>query len=146
MAAIKALETSAEKWGRRAGMAADDLIKGVKSPRRPWMQSSIDADPNYRLGVTQAASAGRYAGGVRRAGEEKWRSMTESKAMARYPEGVTLAVGEWQKGFQPFQSAYAALSLPPRGPRRAPGNLARSALVSRTFGEVYERLSAGARA
>jgi hypothetical protein len=144
MAAIKPIDQSAEKWVRRAGQAGPDYLNGVKNPRRPWSASAIAADPTYRVAVTAAANAGRYAGAVRRVGEQKWSENAVAKGPTRYPEGVQLATGEWQKGFNPYQSAIQALNLPNRAARGSAQNQQRSQLVGSTLNQVRNRLGGAA--
>lgn len=145
MAAIKPQEQSAEKWQRRAAVAGPDYQQGVQAPRTPWAQAAGAADASYRQGVTAAANAGRYAAGVRKAGDEKWRQNALAKGPGRFAEGVQLAVGEWQKGFAPYQSAIAALTLPARGPAGSPQNLQRVATVAQALRQVKERAGGGTR-
>jgi hypothetical protein len=139
MAAIKPVEQSAEKWQRRAQVAGADYQNGVTNPRQSWAQAAAAADANYRQGVTAAATAGRFAAGVRKAGDERWRTNALAKGPARFAEGVTLAVGEWQRGFAPFQAAIASVALPPRGPAGSPQNLQRVAAVANLLRQVKER-------
>jgi hypothetical protein len=143
MAAIKPLEVSADKWTRRAAVAGPDYQKGVENPRASWSTAAAAADANYRAGVTAAATAGRYAGGVRRAGDERWRANALAKGPNRFAEGVQLAVGEWQKGFAPSQQAISALTLPARGPAGSPANLQRVTVVSQALRAVKERTAGG---
>ncbi len=136
MAAIKPIEQSGDKWQRRAAVAGPDYQAGVQSPRVPWAQASKAADANYRAGVTAAATAGRYAQGVGRAGDERWRSNAIAKGPNRFAEGVQLAVGTWQNRFQPYQTAIAGVQLPARGPAGSPQNLQRVAAVAQTLRQV----------
>jgi len=138
MAAIKPLEQASDKWTRRAAVAGEDYRAGVSNPRVPWSQAAQAAGANYRAGVTAAANAGRYEGGVRRVGEERWRSAAAAKGPQRFAEGVSLAQGEWQKGFQPYHTAVANLSLPARGPAGSPQNLQRVTAVAQALRAVRE--------
>ncbi len=138
MAAIKPLEQASDKWTRRAAVAGEDYRTGVMNPRQPWDQASIAADANYRQGVTAAANSGRYASGVRKVGGEKWRQNAAAKGPQRFAEGVSLAVGEWQRGFQPYHTAVANLQLPPRGPAGSPQNLQRVNAVATALRAVRE--------
>jgi hypothetical protein len=139
MAAIKGIEDSSQKWTRRAQVAGEDYRQGVANPRTPWDQASIAADSSYRQAVTQAAAAGRYASGVRKAGAEKWRTNATAKGPQRFAEGVQLSEGEWQRGFQPYQAAIGSLTLPPRGPVGSPQNLQRVTAVANALRQVRER-------
>lgn len=144
MAAIKPIEASAQKWQRRAQVAGQDYQDGVSNPRQSWATAAAGADQNYRAGVTAAAQAGRYAAGVRRAGDEKWRQNALAKGPARFAEGVSLAVGEWQKGFAPMQAAISSLTLPARGPVGSPQNLQRVAAVANALRQVRQRATGAA--
>jgi hypothetical protein len=144
MAAIKPVEQSAEKWQRRAQVAGPDYQAGVQNPRQSWAQAAAAADANYRQGVTAAATAGRFAAGVRKAGDERWRANALAKGPSRFGEGVTLAVGEWQRGFAPYQAAIASLQLPARGPAGSPQNLQRVQAVANLLRQVKERGAGGA--
>lgn len=138
MAAIKPMEQASDKWTRRAAVAGEDYRQGVNNPRVPWDQASVAADGNYRQGVTAAANAGRYAGGVRRAGVERWRNAATQKGPQRFAEGVALATGEWQRGFQPYHTAISNLTLPPRGPAGSPQNLQRVSTVATALRAVRD--------
>jgi hypothetical protein len=139
MAAIKPLEASAQKWTRRAQVAGEDYRAGVTNPRTPWDQASIAADSTYRQAVTQAATAGRYMGGIRKAGIERWRTNAVQKGPQRFAEGVQLAEGEWQRGFAPYQTAIGSLSLPARGPVGSPQNFQRVQAVATALRAVRDR-------
>lgn len=139
MANIKSLEASADKWTRRASVAGEDYRKGVESPRTPWDQAAAAAAQSYQQGVTAAATSGRFAAGVRKAGNAKWQRNSAAKGPNRFAEGVSLAVGEWQAGFQPYQSAISSLQLPARGPAGSPQNLQRVTAVATALRAVRER-------
>jgi hypothetical protein len=145
MANVKPIEQSADKWQRRAAVAGEDYRKGVESPRTPWDTASSAAAGSYQQGVTQAAAQGRYAAGIRRAGAGKWQRNSMAKGPNRFAEGVQLAVGEWQTGFAPYQTAISGLQLPPRGPAGSPQNLQRVTAVATALRAVRERTSGTAR-
>jgi len=138
MAAVKPLEMSSDKWTRRAAVAGEDYRAGVSNPRVPWDQAAVAADANYRQGVTAAANAGKFAAGVRKAGAEKWRNASVQKGPQRFAEGVALAQGEWQRGFQPYHTAIANLQLPARGPAGSPQNLQRVSAVAAALRAVRD--------
>lgn len=130
MANIKDISQSAEKWVRRASQAGPDFEAGIRNPRRAWAEATIEAAPNFKAGVQAAANAGLFEKGVRKAGNAKWQENAIAKGPGRFAEGVGLARDAWQAGFGPFQSAIAALNLPPRGPKGSPANLQRVAAVA----------------
>ena len=141
MANIKPMDDSSDKWVRRAGVAAEDYRKGIENPRKSWSSASVSAEGNYKQGVTTAAAAGRYGKGIKAAGDAKWKENAMSKGPGRFAEGVSLAKDQWSKGFAPYHSAIASLTLPPRGPKGDPKNLHRVAAVANALRAVYEKRS-----
>lgn len=136
MANMKDVSQSADKWQRRAAVAGPDYQAGVQSPRRSWAEAATAADQSYRQAVTAAAAAGSYGKGVQRAGDARWRDGAISKGPSRFAEGVGLAVGAWQSGFQPYAEAIKRIQLPPRGPAGSPANLQRVAVVATALRQV----------
>jgi len=145
MANVTPLEVAADKWTRRASVAGEDYRRGVESPRTPWDQAATAAAGAYQQGVTAAATQGRFAAGVRKAGNAKWSRNAAAKGPNRFAEGVNLAVGEWSAGFQPYQTALAGLSLPQRGPAGSPQNLQRVQAVAAALRAVKERAMGSSR-
>lgn len=141
MANIKPIEQSSDKWVRRASVAGPDYLAGVTNPRRPWAAAAGEAENNYKAGVTAAANAGRFGAGVKAAGDEKWKNGALKKGPGRFAEGVAIGKDDWGKGFSPYQSAIAALALPPRGPKGSPQNIQRVASVATTLRALRERTS-----
>lgn len=139
MAAIKGIDQSADKWTRRAAVAAPDYTAGVDNPRTDWADASVNADANYRAGVTAAAAAGRYSIGVRAAGSERWKSGALKKGPGRFSEGVAIAKDDWAKGFSPYREAISALKLPPRGPAGSPQNIQRVTAIATALRQLRER-------
>jgi len=139
MANIKPIEESSDKWVRRASVASTDYLNGIQSPKKSWAQASMEAEQNYKTGVTAAANAGRYGKGVKSAGDSKWKENATAKGPGRFAEGVSLAKDDWQKGFAPYQNAIAALNLPPRGPKGDPKNIQRVSAVDNALRAVYEK-------
>ena len=135
MAAIKPIEQSADKWTRRASVAGPDYLAGIQNPRNQWQGATTAAEQNYRQGVQAAAASGRFSAGVTKAGNSKWQENAMKKGPGRVAEGVALAVGQWQKGFGPVQSAFAGLQPPARQATGSPANLQRVA----AFNEAARR-------
>lgn len=145
MAAIKDIGQSGDKWQRRAQVAGPDYTAGVENPRRQWAEAAAGADATYRQAVTEAAAQGRFGAGVRRAGDARWREGAVAKGPSRFAEGVSLAVGRWQTGFNPYQAAIARVQLPPRGPAGSPQNLQRVAAIAQTLRQVKTGTGSGQR-
>lgn len=125
MPAVRSAADSAAKWARNAGNAAPSYKAGVTSPKRSWAQATADAADAYTQGVTQAASSGRFAAGVAKAGDGKWQRKAAQVGASRYAGGVQAAQGDYQAGFAPYAQVIQGVTLPPRGPKGAPGNYQR---------------------
>jgi len=141
MAAIKDIATSSDKWARRAAVAGPDYTAGVQNPRRPWAAAAAGAQDIWRTAVTEAATQGRYANGVRSTGDAGWQNAAVSKGPQRFAEGVQLATDKWQTGFSPYQQVISSLNLPPRGPSGSPQNLQRVTAVTQALRQ--KKLSIG---
>lgn len=141
MANIKPIDQASDKWARRAQVAGPDYQMGIENPRRSWSEAASAADANYRAGVTQAAAAGRFAAGVKAAGDEKWKKRARAVGPGRFAEGVQVAKPDWESGFRPYQDAIASVQLPPRGPKGSPANLQRVSAIATTLRTLFERQS-----
>jgi len=125
MAAIRSADAIAAKWASVTPQRTADYQAGIESPRRDWKASTLAAEGAYKEGVTAAIAKGSFGKGVSRAGTEKWQRSSLNKGVDRWGPGVVLAESAYREGFEPFQRAIAAVSLPPRFARRDPRNLAR---------------------
>jgi len=128
---IKPLGAIAEKWARNAAAASDDYRTGL--PGSDWEGPASAAATAYQQGVTAAIGRGAFASGVRQAGNTKWLQAAQTKGVERYPGGVAGAQGVYQEGFASSHQVLSGLSLPPRGPRGAEGNLERVRAVTRAL-------------
>ena len=140
MANIKPLDQSSDKWSRRASVAGEDYLFGVRSPRQAWDTAAAAAEPNYKAAVVAAANAGRFGKGVRKAGNAKWQTGAITKGPTRFSEGVALAKPAWEAGFAPYQRVIETISLPARGPKGSPANLQRVTLVSAALRAAAEKI------
>jgi len=139
MAAIKPIDQSSDKWVRRASVASPDYTAGIQNPRRPWAAAAAEGEANYKAGVTAAATRGAFGAGVKAAGDEKWRNAATRKGPGRFAEGVAIGKDDWQKGFSPYQSAIAAITLPARGPKGAPQNIQRVSAIATALRGLKEK-------
>lgn len=139
MAAIKPIEQSSDKWVRRASVAGPDYLQGVQNPRKAWAAAAVEAEPNYKAGVVAAAGRGAFGAGIKAAGDEKWRNGATRKGPGRFAEGVAIGRDDWGKGFAPYQSAIAAVTLPARGPKGSPQNIQRVAAIATTLRALKEK-------
>jgi len=140
MAGIKSIGGSQERWENRSFNAAQDYVEGAKNPKRPWAQSAIAAEANYKSQVIAAANAGRYGKMVAKAGDAAWNNGIDRKGLANYQTGVTGQGSAWATGFSPYQAAYQSFQLGPRGPSNSPANYQRSQASGQLFAQVKTRI------
>lgn len=139
MANIKPTDRIAEKWARVTPQRQQDYIEGIENPRRPWAEATAAAEQSYKDGVTQAATKGRFARGVRATGNEGWQRKTRDKGPQRFQEGVTIAQPDYAAGFAPYAQVIQSTTLPPRYAKGDPRNYQRvqamgTALASKRAG------------
>jgi len=139
MAVIKDIAQSSDKWVRRASVAGPDYQTGIQNPRRPWAAAAAEGEANYKAGVTAAANAGRFGIGVKAVGDDKWKNGALKKGPGRFAEGVAVGKDEWSKGFGPYQSAIAAITLPARGPKGSAQNIQRVSAIATALRALREK-------
>ena len=122
---VKDMSKIQEKFVRRTSQAGPDYDSGVSSPRRDWATATKAAESNFEQGIQAAISKKRFGSGVAKAGTAKFLRGAREKGVARYPAGVAAGAGDYAAGFEPFRSALASTTLPPRKARRDPSNLQR---------------------
>lgn len=124
MAKIKSLDKIATKWDERVGVSNRDYEEGVKAPTKDWAEGALAAKDNYEAGIQQAIQQGRREKGIQEAGTKKWQAKTVEKS-SRWAQGVSGAVDDMKKGFQPYHDEIANLDYGPRYPAGDPRNLQR---------------------
>lgn len=130
MASIKPLGEIGSKWTRVTPMRQQDYADGVKKPRRPWAQATVDANAAYKAGLTKALADDRWVKGVARAGDAKWQHGATTKGPGRWAEGVSGAGNAYVQGFGPYHRTIEALTLPARGAKGDPKNIERVRVVA----------------
>ena len=123
---VKSAAEAGEKLGRRAPGAVPDYVKGIKSPKRPWQESTLAAEDIYDGAVTAAIADKRFGKGVRGSSNAEHQAMSIGKGAARYPSGIREAIPKYVRKMGPVLTHMAAITLPPPGPRGSPANIARS--------------------
>jgi hypothetical protein len=133
MPPVKSLKQSSEKWARQSATATPEYKFGIENPRTDWAKATMDAENNYKAGVTKAANEGRFGKGVAKAGTSKWRENALSKGVSRWSQGISLSEDNYQRGFAPFRETLVNLQLSPRGPKGDPANINRVAEVAQAL-------------
>lgn len=126
MPKVRSASDVANKWARVTPMRSEDYRIGVENPKRDWATATAAANDRYVQGVTTAAQAGRFAGGVKKAGTRKWQERAAAKGPSRFAEGVAIAQPDYESGWGPFRDVIEKTSLPPRYPKGDPRNHERS--------------------
>lgn len=139
--AIKDVGTLATKYTQRAQAAAPDYKAGVMAPRRSQSASAIAAAGTWSQAVQQAATNGSYQKGLTKSGDAKWQQNASTLGAQRYPQGVANASAAWSNGVQPYLQTLANLTLPPRGVRGSPNNIARVQAVNDALAKAKSQQS-----
>lgn len=135
MAEIKSLDRIGKKWQTVTPQRADEYEEGIKNPRKSWQQATEDASEAYASGVQEAISNDSFSKGVGEAGDAKWREGALKKGVRRWPEGVRLGGEAYRRGFAPYHSVIAGVTLPPRGPKGDPRNYDRVKAIGEALHE-----------
>ena len=125
MVAVRDLAASATKWRSNAQNAASEYGERAAESGQRWQTNTVAAQQTYQQAISQAGVPQRYARGVQRAGAEKYARRIRDVGQSRFSEGVAVAEGDWQSGFQPFAAALNALTLSARRPRGDRANFRR---------------------
>lgn len=128
---VRDLSTAAKKFGTNASSGSANYVTGVNNSQG-WAAPTEAAQSTWSAGVSAAASNGSFAKGVAKAGDQKWKTGVQTKGQARYQQAVSSpqAQQNWQQGFSPYGSTLASLTLPPRGVKGSPANIARVQAIS----------------
>ena len=143
MPEIKETRLIAEKWGRVTPPRVVDYKLGVQNPRRSWEDATIAAVNAWELGIAEAIADRRFEGGVRRAGDQKWREKTLEKGPSRWSQGVAVSEDDYARGFQPYRDLIASIVLPPRGPKGSPQNIERVRILADAMHALKVQLMRG---
>jgi hypothetical protein len=136
MAQIKSLSRISNKWKTVTPQRQSEYIEGVSNPRADWKTQTLKAAPMYERGLQQSIANKSFDKGVNSAGTAKWQENALTKGPGRWAEGVGLGQGNYEVGFSPYQAIIAGLTLPPRGPKGDPNNIARVAIIAKALHEA----------
>src|SRR5271157_157758 len=137
---VKDLGQAAKKFATNAQAGSGNYLSGVQN-HQTWATNTEAAAPTWAQGVQTAASNGRFAKGVAKAGQSKWQSSAQSKGQARFQTAVAspMAQQNWQSGFTPYAAIIAGITKPPKGVRGSPGNYA----IVQTIGDALHKAKVG---
>jgi len=119
---IRVKEGGGKRWVERAAIAGESYIAGAQNPRQDWETATSKAESNWKAGVNEAASKGRFGKGVKKAGNQAWLNGVINKGADRYATGVALAQEKYETAIAPYIDVMKNLNLKDRGPKGTPGN------------------------
>ncbi len=137
---VKDLGQAAKKFSTNAQAGSANYASGVQN-NQSWAANTQAAAPTWAQGVSSAASNGRFAKGVAKAGQAKWQGNSVSKGQSRFQQAVSRpqAQQNWQAGFSLYAAVIAGITKPPKGVRGSPGNYA----VVQAIGDALHKAKAG---
>lgn len=130
MPEVRDPSASTKKWARNAGQAGQSYTDGVTAPRRDWAKSTLASKTAYNSGVQEALSKNRWEKGINRTGTGKQQAKALAVGASRYPQGVAAAEGDYQARVTPYLDTIKSIQLPARGPKGAPQNIQRVAMIA----------------
>ena len=119
----------AQRWVRKASQATQDYQDGVKDPRADWQTSTAASESTYIAAMQDSIARKTWSAGVKKAGTERWQNKALAVGAGRFGPGVAAAQTDYEIGVAPYVAAMERLSLPARGPKGSPQNLARVSAV-----------------
>ncbi len=122
---VKSSESSTEKWGRNAGLAAEAYRVGAEGAANEWATKTAAAGDTYHQAVSAPSVKTRFVRGVQRAGAEKYARKIRDVGGDRFGPGVAAATSDYQSGVEPYLQTIAGLTLSARKPRGDPANYRR---------------------
>ncbi len=123
---VKSAAQIAEKWARVTAGRGADYEAGAVGAGAKQNEKAIAAEKAFVSGVTNGNIGKMFAGGLRKAGAEKYNRKVKDVGVGRFGSGVAAAVGDMASGMAPMVEAIAAVTMPPRGARGDTANQARS--------------------
>lgn len=130
MPAVKSLDRISRIWASRVAAAGPEYAAGIDNPRKSWAEATQAASGNYDQAIQQSIAEGRFAKGVRAAGDARWSARAKSVGPRRWQEGVTASTDRYERGFAPYRQVIENTELPPRYPKGDPRNIARVAVIA----------------
>ena len=130
---VKPVAMVAEKWARRVGGASQDYVDGARGAGQRWQTAAAASDANWKAGLVQAQTAGRFVKGVNSAGAGAYQAGITEKGAQRYGPGAAASQGKFGAAIGPVLDVIGRTDLPPRGPRGAESNYLRSAAIGKAL-------------
>lgn len=98
---------------------------GVKAAGPTWEANTAQAAASYKAAVSAGNIQQLFAGGVKRAGPDKYVTRAGTLGPGRFSQGVQAAGPDYQANVEPFFQTLQGLTLTARAPRGSASNLDR---------------------
>ncbi len=123
---VKSVADVAAKWADVTPGRSAYYEKGVATAGADWQSRTVAAAASYKAAVSAGNIQAMFAGGVTRAGAEKYQRKASGVGKDRFGSGVTAGVADYTKGVGPVLDTISKVDPPGRQPRGMPGNQQRS--------------------
>lgn len=130
MPPIKSLDQISSKWVRVSSVAGQSYAEGIANPANDWKVATQAGVANYKAAMQDSLAKDTFSKSISRSTTANWQKNAIDKGVSRWPEGIRLGSENYAKGFAPYRDIIANLTLPPRGPKGAAGNIQRVAKLA----------------
>lgn len=107
--ANKTPDQVAEKFRRGIQGAGEDYRAGVMAPSRPWDQATVAGEARWKAEITRAMNDGRFASGVRAAGNQKWQERAATRGAQNYTASAEVAAQAYAQKAPQIMAAGSAM-------------------------------------
>lgn len=128
MIKVKDPSAIADKWAEVTPARQKYYTANASVAGADWVAAASAAQKTYQQAVTDPDIDKRFAGGVKRAGADKYNRKVTANA-DRFSQGVRDSKVDFQNGVTPFLDEISKITLPARAPRGDPANRKRSEVV-----------------
>ena len=123
---VKPAADIAAKWARVTPQRSADYEAGASNAGAKQNANAIAAAKAFQAAVTAGNIAQLFAGGLRRAGADKYNRKVKEVGVQRFGPGVQAAQADMASGMAPMVETIAAITPPARAPRGDTSNQQRS--------------------
>lgn len=127
---VKPLTEVADKWADVTPGRASYYEAGASVAGTDWETRALAAAAAYKAAVSAGNIDKMFAGGIRKAGAEKYNRKIVDVGASRFGPGVTAAKADYSSGIAPMLDELAKIDLPARQPRGSSANLQRVAAIA----------------
>lgn len=127
---VKSAADAAKKWTEVTPGRQSYYQAGVAAAGNAWATNTAAAAGNYDAAVKAGNIKQMFAGGVKKAGADKYQKKATELGAPRFSQGVQAAGGDYQTGVDPYLATIGGLTLTARAPRGSAANLQRVTQVA----------------